>query len=81
VPDLEQLRRLTPPVEPAPPETVERVRARLVVAASGGRARRRRPLVVAVPLAVGAALAIVVFVTQLGAGHSPAFAAEAVRAA
>ena len=84
MPDLEMLRRLTPPVEPAPPEAVERVRARLAVAQhvrSARPGRRRRPLVLGVPLAVGAALAIAVFVTQLGAGHSPAFAAEAVRAA
>jgi hypothetical protein len=78
VPDLEQLRRLAPPVEPAPVETVERVRERVM---RPRRARRRRPPLLAIPAAVGAAAAVVLLVSQLGAGNGPAFAAAAVRAA
>lgn len=78
--DLETLRRLAPSVEPAPPETVARVRRRLDRAARG-RARRssRRPVLLAAPLAAGAALALVILIGQLGTSRT--FAEAAWRAA
>jgi len=86
VPDLDLLRQLAPPVEPASPDALRQTRERVA-----GRARRRRRtfrrrLVVAIPLALAAVLALAVVGTRLDGtrldrGDQPAWAAEAVRAA
>jgi hypothetical protein len=75
--ELETVRRLAPPVEPPAPEAVARMRAR----AFGRRRPQRRAGWLIAPLAIGAALALVVVLAQAGGGREPAFAAEAVRAA
>jgi hypothetical protein len=81
VSDLELLRRLAPAVDPPSEQAAERVRARLR-AAGHARPRPSRPrALVAAPLVLGAALLIVLVAGQLGGGRTPAFAAEAVRAA
>ena len=79
--DLELLRRLAPPVEPADPEVVDRAHARLAD-------RRRRPLwrrggrrLLAAPVVAGAAIALALLLTQTGSDDEPAWAAEIVRAA
>jgi hypothetical protein len=74
VPDLDALRRLAPPVAPAPPELVARARARVL----RPHRRRRRPALLLAPVAAAAALAL--GLTQLGGGGQT-FAAELVRAA
>jgi hypothetical protein len=71
VPDLETLRRLAPPVEPATPEVLARARAKL-----RPRTRRRPRALLLAPVA--AAVALAVALTQTG---GPSFAAELVRAA
>jgi hypothetical protein len=71
VPDLETLRRLAPPVEPAAPDVLTRARARM-------RPRRKRPPRVLLLAPVAAAAALVIALTQTG---GPSFAAELVRAA
>jgi hypothetical protein len=77
--ELDAVRRVAPPVDPPAPEAVARMRARAL-----GRGRRRparsRGWLLA-PLAIGAALALVVVLIQAGGGNERAFAAEAVRAA
>ena len=70
MPDLELLRALAPPVEPASPAAVARARRY-------GKPRRR-PLVIATPVAAGAAVLAIVL-TQLGGGRE--FAEAAIRAA
>jgi hypothetical protein len=82
VSDLELLRRLAPPVEPADPDVVDRAHARMT------ERRRRRPLwrrggrrLPAAPVVAGAAIALVLFLTQTGGNDQPAWAAEVVRAA
>jgi hypothetical protein len=70
---------LPPPAEPASDELVARVRTRVL---SGERPpRRSRAVVLALPTAVGIAVAFVVALSQLGGSQTPAFAAETVRAA
>jgi hypothetical protein len=71
VPDLETLRRLAPPVEPATSDVLSRARARL-------RPRRRRPPRALLLAPIAAAVAIAIALTQTG---GPSFAAELVRAA
>jgi hypothetical protein len=71
VPDLETLRRLAPPVEPATPDVLARARA-------GMRPRRRRPARALLLAPVAAAAALAIALTQTG---GPSFAAELVRAA
>ncbi len=79
--DLELLRRLAPPVEPADPDVVDRAHARMAD-------RRRRPLwrrggrrLLAAPVVAGAAIALALLLTQTGGDDQPAWAAEIVRAA
>jgi hypothetical protein len=71
VPDLETLRRLAPPVEPATDDVVARARARM-------RTRGRRPSRALLLAPVAAAVALVIALTSAG---GPSFAAELVRAA
>jgi hypothetical protein len=66
VPDLDLLRTLAPPVEPPPPREFTPT------------VRRRRPILLATPIAVGAVILAVVL-TQLGGGQP--FAEAAIRAA
>ena len=70
MPDLETLRRLAPPVEPADPDVLARARARM------RPRRRRRPALLLAPVAAGVALVI-----ALTSSGGPSFAAELVRAA
>jgi len=70
VPDLETLRRLAPPVEPATPDVLTRARVKM------RPRRRRRPALLLAPIA--AACALLIALTQTG---GPSFAAELVRAA
>ncbi len=72
MPDLETLRRLAPPVEPASSDVLARARARMAPR------RRRRPARVLLLAPVAAAAALVIALTQTG---GPSFAAELVRAA
>ena len=75
--ELETVRRLAPPVESPTPDAVARMRARTF----GHRRPQRRAGWLVAPLAIGAALALVIVLTQAGGGRERAFAAEAVRAA
>ena len=70
MPDLDLLRELAPPVEPAANQ--RDARARMF------KPKRRRPVLLATPVAVGAAVLVVVL-TQLGGGQT--FATAAMRAA
>jgi hypothetical protein len=79
--ELELLRRLAPPVDPAPAEACERVRAGITRAPARGRGRLRRRALVAVPLVAAASLALGLAGTQLGGDGQRAWAAEVVRAA
>jgi hypothetical protein len=82
VPDLDVLRRLAPPVDPASAETRARARARLERVQTGrARRRPRRLRLAAAPAVLGVGCALALVVTQLGGDRSPAFAAAAVRAA
>lgn len=81
--ELELLRHVAPPVEPASSDVLLRARGRLARAQAGRTGHRmpRRGLVLG-PVALAACLAVAVVVTQLGGGeHTRAFAAEAVRLA
>jgi hypothetical protein len=71
VPDLETLRRLAPPVEPATSDVLTRARASM-------RPRRKRPPRALLLAPVAAAVALAIALTQTG---GPSFAAELVRAA
>jgi hypothetical protein len=67
VPDLETLRRLAPPVEPATPDVLARARAKM-------RPRRRRPPRALLLRPVAAAAALAIALTQTG---GPSFAGRA----